>query len=208
MVSEGGIGMNIFPKYALIIYLRFLNSFTRQFKGSGMTKSIKCPIDNHKDEIYKISGIVLGGTVDTSLSGPTTSVSSDGDSLRYGVGSAQLAGKSQTGIAETLSRPERPGGIGCLPYFLPLGGWVLLSTAFDNAPFGIALGMIIGAGFSFYWPYKMYKDNQANQNEYDEIYKTANPIWERSYYCSRHSICFDPKTGNQWDPNETKHLFY
>jgi hypothetical protein len=173
---------------------------------------IVCPKCSKDDAIEKLS-----------------SVASSGEASTYGSSSTEAV------LARKLSPPQEPKrpGESCAVYvFLALGLWGLalvlivvgiflfVVAAIDSSPeFGrfvalVALGpgsIIIGIAMIPGGILLLTRTQRAAKARYGEkkpAWQKATVIYDRSYYCFRDDIVFDPETGRTADPSRFHSFLY
>jgi len=188
---------------------------------------IVCPECGLNDEIKRVPGIIAEGTASVQMSGPTGAVFNVGGDWGAGGGWTRLTGVQQTNLAKSLTPPPDPrvgAGIGCggwaivafLAYVTFANCWMIvigLSTfiagfaggGFENVLFGLLLASI-GIGIMYFAgraALRKYRSNATLKEEAEAngpAWEAMMTIWERSYYCKRDYIVFDPTAGETTAP--------
>jgi hypothetical protein len=151
--------------------------------------TIVCPQDNKDDAIQKIPALVQGGIASGTFSGPSGGVTYVDGKRAYTSGYNSLSGNLTSNIAQMLSAPPLPNAKA--DFWFYAGWWTL---------FYFSLAIIIGP-FLLWSSYK--KDEIAHDPDYPRRYalwQKAMSKWNRSYYCHRCGIVFDPETNKSCTP--------
>jgi len=170
---------------------------------------IKCPLCRKDDQIRKISGIILSESKITSTKGTVESETTcvDGFQPKTFKSKSKIDTNSReySCLVDELQPPKIPTEpmskvffFGCLiPIVLFLGipfGWIIIGSVTSNQFIKIPLFTLLLLFIAFVvrelYPKKKYKEVYKLEMEryYLELEK-----WERSYYCYRDHLKFDPK---------------
>ena len=178
---------------------------------------IACPVDEKDDTIKKVSAIYKS---DTSYDHETYT-----DYEGYDV---QRPVTRTTMLARMLTPPSKPskpntrfdnccifGGL--LVIFYPLAGLLMVGTSifFSTVSEGQRLFSVLIILFLILLLYLIFARSYVNrlrkrgERAYlvnTRVYELSKDRWNELYYCSRHDIVFDPKTGESCPPQNIQQL--
>jgi hypothetical protein len=193
-----------------------------------------CPVCGKNDAIQKVSGVVASGQASGTFSGPSGGVVNVDGKWGAKGGYTTLSGSTVSNLAALLSPPPAPrkwpfGFFGTVLtvliwYFvvLPLvgGSIVFLIAAVVNlinnglgwptALAGVLVCLLsLGVGILIIrWYVKKFREARANHPLTRAAWESAIQRWERSYYCNRDDVVFDPDTGRTCQPQGLKLFLY
>jgi hypothetical protein len=194
---------------------------------------IVCPKCNKDDAIQKVSAVVAGGTATGSFSGFSGGVVNlEGKTGNVG-GYNTLSGGTISNLARLLAPPAEPSKPSSTDFLflIILIVWVSVTIGFcisgvltlffigsDFRLFSIA-GIVILVILSAFGLFRLLeyhsRVNEKNQKAKQEYYQNKKLMWEKSmkrwndlYYCHRDGIVFDPKTGENCEPDNMNEFIF
>ena len=199
-----------------------------------VTQHVVCPIHGTGDNIQRISGVVSGGQAHGTFSGPTGSVVNVDGKWGAAGGYTTLSGSTISNLAASLTPPREPkkrafGWLATIFMYYLFGSWIVMGVAIAMTPtwllvsspqgwisvlgiVGVALCLtflFIGLGaLGFRWYINKNKQVQLEYPAKKRAWDQAMARWNRSYYCFRDDVVFDPDNGESCRPQDLNQFLY
>jgi hypothetical protein len=183
--------------------------------------STNCPICNKDDAIQKLSVIVASGKSSGTFSGPSGGAAYvDGKLVPMG-GYSTLSGSTISDLAKRLTPPSEPQkykGLGC-----GLGSLIAIVTFLGliaASGLGFLLFNVVGGFIFLFGGFVIYMLvlnalNKKSRKRDEAAYLFEKPRWDvaisrwnRSYFCHRDGIVFDPDTQETCQPDDLSGFLY